>query len=278
MKRLRLFSFFIQLSVIVGVIGIVLFLFSVNANAEDTTGLISWWKLDEGTGTNIGDSCGSNDGTIVDDGDVPTFEPGVSGTALHFHGGDGVDAGWGRVPQDDSMEVHTGDYTIEMWMKRDSTYGSAIIQYGGGYGPSDPGYKLAYNKNAKNCSGAMGSWDAPPDHTGHGSFWNNHIGDQDIEVDTWYHLALVFDRDDKIKLYVNGVQSGVGFDISLYSAEDVATKPADFYFGGHDWHGDMDGMIDELRIWDVALTQEQIEWFYNHPGKIPVRGTLIRVF
>jgi len=38
-----------------------------NVNADITTGLISYWKFDEGSGTTARDSFGSNDGTLMND-------------------------------------------------------------------------------------------------------------------------------------------------------------------------------------------------------------------
>ena len=38
------------------------------------------------------------------------------------------------------------------------------------------------------------------------------------------------------------------------------------------------GSIDEVTIWDEALTPEEITWLYNNPGQlIPKRGTLMLI-
>ncbi len=82
-----------------------------------------------------------------------------------------------------------------------------------------------------------------------------------IADNTWYHIALVFDAQgaasEKIKLYVNGVQ------------ESSATHPAAAVGTGVSplWVGDLDsarnfpwdGVLDEIGVWNIALTQEDIQ-------------------
>lgn len=49
--------------------------------------LIGWWRMDEGTGTMLADSAGTNNGTFQGS---PTWIPGISGSALQFNGMDSV--------------------------------------------------------------------------------------------------------------------------------------------------------------------------------------------
>jgi len=81
-----------------------------------------------------------------------------------------------------------------------------------------------------------------------------------IADNTWYHIALVFDAqggaNEKIKLYINGL------------LESSATHPATAVGAGVSplWVGDLDaarnfpwdGILDEIGIWDTALTEAQI--------------------
>ncbi|HON93352.1 MAG TPA: discoidin domain-containing protein [Sedimentisphaerales bacterium] len=81
-----------------------------------------------------------------------------------------------------------------------------------------------------------------------------------IADNTWYHIALVFDAqggaNEKIKLYINGV------------LESSATHPATAVGAGVSplWVGDLDaarnfpwdGILDEIGIWNTALTEAQI--------------------
>ena len=77
--------------------------------------------------------------------------------------------------------------------------------------------------------------------------------------ETWYHLAMVFDGasgGDKLQLYVNGVLEGsVG-----HAATSVNPGDASLWIGeldairGFSWNG----ALDEVGIWNVALSEEEI--------------------
>ncbi len=85
-----------------------------------------------------------------------------------------------------------------------------------------------------------------------------------LQDDTWYHLAFVFDggaTGDKTRLYVNGVQEASG----THAATSVATGGAPLWIGeldaarGFAW----DGVLDEIGIWNIPLTQEEVNQIMN---------------
>ena len=81
-----------------------------------------------------------------------------------------------------------------------------------------------------------------------------------IADNTWYHIALVFDAkaatNEKIKLYVNGVMESSATHPS--TAVNQSTAPL--------WVGELDaargfawdGILDEIGVWNIALTQAEI--------------------
>ncbi|PYF76987.1 DUF1735 and LamG domain-containing protein [Pedobacter nutrimenti] len=71
-------------------------------------------------------------------------------------------------------------------------------------------------------------------------------------VNTWYHLALVFDGSS-IKIYVNGVQSA-----SLNASRKVDLTNGDFFIGRSANGRLLNGLISECRIWSKALSQTEI--------------------
>ncbi len=85
-----------------------------------------------------------------------------------------------------------------------------------------------------------------------------------LQDDTWYHIAFVFDAQapagEKMKLYVNGVLED--------SNDHTATAAQGSNGGGAPvWIGELDsargfpwdGVLDEIGIWDIALTQEDVD-------------------
>ncbi|HLV13929.1 MAG TPA: LamG-like jellyroll fold domain-containing protein [Xanthomarina sp.] len=76
-----------------------------------------------------------------------------------------------------------------------------------------------------------------------------------ISVDTWHHVAAVY-NDAALKLYVDGVEIAsheMSIGYFIYDSFDPyqigATKDANSHFSGS---------IEELKVWDIARTPEQI--------------------
>lgn len=89
-----------------------------------------------------------------------------------------------------------------------------------------------------------------------GDFWSTTV----FKVGDWYHVAYIFDgkaaNDQKQRMYVNGV---------LESKATHASASVD-KGGASLWIGELDssrgfkftGLIDELGIWNIALSEDQI--------------------
>ncbi len=99
-----------------------------------------------------------------------------------------------------------------------------------------------------------------------------------IQDNTWYHVALVFDGQgpagEMIKLYING---------ALESSDDhpssaVGTGGAPVWIGeldaarGFAW----DGILDEIGIWNIALTEEDVNLLMVESKMQMLRGELAR--
>jgi hypothetical protein len=89
------------------------------------------------------------------------------------------------------------------------------------------------------------------------SYISNSLGEH------WYHYALVYNRQN-ITLYINGVAVA---QTNYTQRIDVTDKP--LYFGRF-----YCGYLDEIAIYDRALTQEQILNHYQNPGIIDILSIL----
>lgn len=88
-----------------------------------------------------------------------------------------------------------------------------------------------------------------------GDDWETAAGS--ISADTWTHLAFTFDNDaDVVRLYVNGQQ--VGSDATLTKDMPDTDVPV---LIGKNFYVDFfsDGFIDEVRIWDHARSQSELQ-------------------
>jgi len=77
-----------------------------------------------------------------------------------------------------------------------------------------------------------------------------------ISTETWYHLALIYDGTNLI-LYINGIEAGSTSASGQITNESVPLKVGRLVFQTTNF--DLDGQADEVGLWNVALTAEQIQ-------------------
>ena len=94
---------------------------------------------------------------------------------------------------------------------------------------------------------------------GNGSGYEYFVTSWAPITDTWYHIAITHDFSTKNNiLYVNGNVEDEGIEPLSYSATPN-TRIGRFYLASLPFNG----LIDEVKIFDYALTQRQIMQEYN---------------
>lgn len=82
-----------------------------------------------------------------------------------------------------------------------------------------------------------------------------------VTNNTWYHIACVWDGLNQI-IYINGI-----IDTTKQKTGTISTTERNVYIGGTDIPFSptrtFNGQIDEVRIWNVARTQSQIQSMMN---------------
>lgn len=168
----------------------------------------------------------------------------VPGSALDFDGTDD----FVRVPYDESFDM-TAAVTAEAWVKPTSADGGVVGVWGAG--GLDDKFLLYFD---------AGKPRARIVRDGHAGS-TNAIGAA-LAPGVWYHLAMTYDGAT-LRLYVNGGQvastAAVG-TLPLTDDRDLQMGLEDIV-AGVDNH--LDGVIDEVRVWDVARTATQLATFMN---------------
>ena len=219
---------------------------AVAAPARAAT-LVGEWSLDEGAGQVAHDRSpfrldgrlGLSDG--VDSAD-PTWVPGIASWALRF---DGADA----VPLRDSAALEPANLTVEAWVRRQGTPGRyAYILSKGSVGCDRSSYGL--------YTGAGGGI-AFYVSSGDGWVVSPAGATPQIWDGAWHHVAGTFDGQT-VRLYLDGAQVGAGSSNHhpIQYGLDSTAPYIGTYLGtcARGFTGD----IDDVRIWNSALTQAEI--------------------
>jgi hypothetical protein len=77
-----------------------------------------------------------------------------------------------------------------------------------------------------------------------------------IISETWHHLALTYDGSNII-LYIDGIEVGSTEASGQITNESVPLKIGSLVFDNTNF--DLDGQVDEVSLWNIALTQQQVQ-------------------
>lgn len=203
--------------------------------------LVSWWPGD-GNANDIGDG---NNGTPQNGA---TFGPGMVGEAFSFDGVDDVVA----VPDSPNLNFNSASpITIDLWAFRTGT--SPVMHLVG---------------KRSGCSGGLFNYQmALNTLSGQGLQFGSGLGPgnevatgMDLPLNTWTHLAGTFDGS-VFRFYINGqlvATSGAGM---------LGPTTADpFLIGGAGTCARFAGLIDEVEIYNRALSTSEIQAIYNAGG------------
>ncbi len=220
--------------------------------------LVGWWKFDEGQGGTALDWSGhGNHGTFAGD---PQWVAGQDGGALWFDGnGDYVGISF-------SPELSVNDFTVLAWVNiaaQPGIFGILGTRVG-----SDNTFDLKVM--ATEIHGDIGSGSAWIDTST--DIESDHMGSNgqpgDLTVDTWYMIAYVIDNTgQQVRLYLDGDLKRTiaisGTPLLMQSGQSMRIGDT----GYSEW---MNGLIDDVRIYNKVLTAEEIQ--------VAMRGDLKRAW
>ncbi|MFF4775465.1 LamG-like jellyroll fold domain-containing protein [Microtetraspora fusca] len=209
-------------------------------------GLVAAYGMNEGSGTTVADASGSgNTGTAS----ATSWTAGKYGKALSFNG----TSSWVTVNDSPSLKL-TNKITMEAWVKPTSISGWHTILMKE-VSPDDGSYAL-YASITDNKGVPIG----PGTDLQIGGYYDGSESLTKLPTNTWSHVAGTYDGTST-KIYVNGSFAG---ETTL--SGDVATGAAPLRIGGNNPFGEyFNGLIDEVRIYNTALTQGQIQADMNTP-------------
>ena len=208
-----------------------------------TAGLVAVYSFNEGSGTAVNDASGNSNNGAVSGASWSTL--GRFGNALSF---DGVND-WVTVNSSSSLNL-TSAMTLEAWV----------------YPAVAPaGFRTVIGKEQSggsvyNLYASSDSSNRPATAVYVGGSKRTLAGGNQLVANSWIHLAATYDGATQ-RLYVNGNQVA-----SRPQSGAIQTSTSPVRFGGSGVSGEFfRGFIDEVRIYNRALTQAEIQTDMNTP-------------
>lgn len=203
------------------------------------TGLTASYQMSDGSGSTLTDNSGNGNNATLSAGTSWVASPVTfEGNALAF---DGTDDNV-QIPHHSSHEISTA-ITLEAWVYASST---SSVQ------------DVITNSSFTNNTGY--AFPRTDDGWSHISYWL-HIGGAwrtmtaaYPSLNSWHHLAATYDGAN-MKIYIDGLLAGsqaqTGNITTNSNLLSLGNQPGfSEYFGGY---------ADEMRVWNVARTQAQIQ-------------------
>ncbi len=226
-------------------------------NYTDPFSTVAYWHFDEGSDNYTFDESGNHNTGILKNGTgscdgtaCPSWVSGIFGQALEFdYIGDYVE-----IPFSQSLNI-TDELTVEAWVNLNNI-------------PDNRGFIITKHD--------WHTWALHYDGEGWGREFGFQLNSKRILQKTgipqwgdWYHVAVTFsDANDTAILYVNG--SAVATNTSV--TDHIPSGADNFYIGRGYLEGYylVNGTIDEVRIWNRALSSEEINASFIS-GPIPIK-------
>lgn len=239
---------------------------------DESLYLNAGWHFDEGSGTTATDYSANQfvatffRGSVAvlgNDAQMPSWTDGVKGKAIHFNGGAHLE-----VPYNNAFLP--AEISISVWVKPDELYEHNYIVSQNYWN----GYKLQTQSGGKpfftykKVDGGIIDADNETDNS--------------IKVGKWNHIAVSVNKTTKeLKFYVDGTltKTWTETDKGVGPLLQTLENPQPFIIGGvatdaelaanfMEWTtaenlGYFKGAIDELKIYNIALTDGQVSKLYN---------------
>ncbi|HKK09282.1 MAG TPA: LruC domain-containing protein [Bacteroidales bacterium] len=85
---------------------------------------------------------------------------------------------------------------------------------------------------------------------------------QNVSDDTWHQIVGVFTADGKRKLYLNGVYEGMSSSVLDFDPGAVVLNFG--RWGDNTPNNYYHGLIDNVCVWDKALTEQEVQQYYTN--------------
>jgi hypothetical protein len=218
-----------------GMIVLLLIAAHTSALGADDPNLVGWWTLDEGVGTTTLDSSGhGNDATFR--GNPQWVADGKFGSAIQFNG----TTDYLAAPDSDSLDIKGDQLTLAAWVRANSWATSHFIRKVADTG-TDAIYFIRVQATMLRTDLATSAGTTIVQ------------GTTPVPANEWVHVALVYDGAEA-RLYLRGAVDG-----RAAVSGKIAESNNELRIGRGEPAGYFNGMIDDVRVYNRALTDGEIK-------------------
>jgi tetratricopeptide (TPR) repeat protein len=220
-----------------------------------TGAMVACWEFENSDGKVVSDSSDNGlDGTLIGDAHM-IDDVDRGGHVLCLDG----DKDWVDCGEDARFDI-ISEITVACWVKvrRFDRDWQTVISKG------DSAWRLARDEDQDGLEFACSGVSIP------GTEWGNILGKRNVNDGKWHHVAGVYDGL-RMYLYVDGV-----LDMSSEASGKIATNAWHVLIGANEEmtvKGEpgrsFNGLIDDLRIYDYALSEAEIKAFHAGQGPDP---------
>ena len=216
--------------------------FSPDTNSTLTTSLVSYWDMDETSGTTVDDAINIRNGTATN----TTIVNGIIGKARNLTGA----GSYINIPHHTYYNL-TSKISVSLWFKGVNNSDQA---YGFAFGKADTTGYNGYYILMRPWGGGANFIVAKADDTE-----EYGVGGTDVIDNTWHHFVGVYDTsgDNRIKFYLDGAYQG------SRPAFDPTTNSQPIRIGEYTSGKYIVGAVDEVGLWKKALTNQEVLDLYN---------------
>lgn len=227
-------------------------------------GLVAYWPLDAHDGSTTADVAFTNTMSVVNN---PAVVPGQRGNAFSFvnpttyltnlHSTDNTETG---LPI-----YNAGRYTIAMWVKGAAQTARYLFAEGS-TASNNPLLILQTGQAAANNN----KLDVIIRTDGNATLVNHLVSTAVVFDDTWHHIAWVDDMGS-VRLYVDGVLDTANFSYVRSGTFSMNTTAiGTLVRAGISTGAIFNGLIDDVAVWERALSHEEVEFVRTNGIPTPV--------
>ncbi|TWT78326.1 hypothetical protein Pla123a_11170 [Posidoniimonas polymericola] len=220
-------------------------------------GLITYWPLNEGSGTTAGDAAPG--GGVTDNGELrnsPTWSSGKFGGGLQFNGVD-QDV---LIPNSTDMDVNTSGLTLSVWVKLDQVPDDIVTSFSGIYDSAPDNYVMYLDRGNNELRFKATTAGGGAERPG--------IPAKMLDTTEWHHVMGVFDGvEASNSIYFDGqlvdrhsavslldvVRSGQIASIGGQPAVDAPFAPTSLF----------QGQVSDVAVWNRSLGVAEAQYLYN---------------